>query len=162
MITIGIDCGQTGGVSIVEDGQFVTGKRMPIITRGKFKHVDIRALMQWITPETTASRGMTFVIESVHAMPAQGVSSSFAFGRAAGGVEAWAMAYGLPVEFVTPAKWKKDLGLTSDKQASLDACKLHFGENKLWDVKANDGIAESALIALWWQRQSSKLQGDER
>ena len=52
MITIGIDCGQTGGVAIVEDGKFISGKRMPIIQRGKWKHVDIRALMQWITPET--------------------------------------------------------------------------------------------------------------
>tara|TARA_R110000796_G_scaffold18021_3_gene54903 strand:- start:449 stop:913 length:465 start_codon:yes stop_codon:yes gene_type:complete len=154
MITIGIDCGQTGGVAIVEDGKFISGKRMPIIQRGKWKHVDIRALMQWITPETTASRGVTFVIESVHAMPAQGVSSSFAFGRAAGGVEAWAMAYGLPVEWVSPAKWKKAMGLSSDKQASMDACKLHFGAHPFWDVKANDGIAEAALIALWWQRNA--------
>ena len=154
MITIGIDCGQTGGIAIVEDGKFISGKRMPIIQRGKWKHVDIRALMQWITPETTASRGVTFVIESVHAMPAQGVSSSFAFGRAAGGVEAWAMAYGLPVEWVSPAKWKKAMGLSSDKQASMDACKLHFGAHPFWDVKANDGIAEAALIALWWQRNA--------
>ena len=46
------------------------------------------------------------------------------------------------------------MGLSSDKQASMDACKLHFEENRLWDVKANDGIAEAALIALWWQRQT--------
>jgi len=152
MITLGIDCGQTGGVSVVEDGKFVLGTRMPIIQRGKWKHVDVRALMQWLNRVPVPQRDMTFVIESVHAMPTQGVSSSFAFGRATGGVEAWAMAYGMPVEWVSPAKWKKDLGVTSDKQSSLDACKLHFGANKLWDVKANDGVAEAALIALWWQR----------
>ena len=153
MITIGIDCGQTGGVACLEDGRFIEGMRMPIIKRGKWKHVDMRALMTWEYGISTYSVDQ-FVIESVHAMPAQGVSSSFAFGRATGGVEAWAMSYGLPVEWVSPAKWKKELGLSSDKQASLDACKLHFGENKLWEVKANDGIAEAALIALWWQRRS--------
>jgi len=155
MITCSIDVGATGGVAIIEDGRFVTGKRMPIITRSKFKHVDIRALMQWLTPETTASRGMTFVIEAVHSSPQMGVRSAFSFGRAAGGVEAWAMAYGLPVEFVTPAKWKKDLGLSSDKQASFDMAKLRFGENPLWDVKANEGIVEAGLIGLWWQRFGS-------
>ena len=154
MITIGIDCGQTGGVAIVEDDKFLAGRRMPIITRGKWKHVDIRALMQWELgmPPYRDDERPTFVIESVHAMPAQGVSSSFAFGRATGAPEAWAMSYGQPVEWVSPAKWKRAMGLSSDKQASMDACKLHFGANKLWDVKANDGIAEAALIALWWQR----------
>lgn len=154
MITIGIDCGQTGGVAAVHNGQFLMGTRMPILQRGKWKHVDIRALMKWEHRVDPDPLGYTFVIESVHAMPAQGVSSSFAFGRATGGVEAWAMAYGAPVEWVSPAKWKKAMGVNADKQSSLDACKLHFGENKLWDVKANDGIAEAALIALWWQRQS--------
>jgi len=153
MITIGIDCGQTGGVAILKDGAFVAGLRMPIIKRGKWKHVDIRALLQWGGTAAVSEGPLTFVIESVHAMPAQGVSSSFAFGRATGAAEAWAMAYGVPVEWVTSSKWKKSMGLSSSKQASMDACKLHFGENELWNVKANDGIAEAALIALWWQRQ---------
>tara|TARA_R110000851_G_scaffold141993_1_gene280303 strand:+ start:1987 stop:2448 length:462 start_codon:yes stop_codon:yes gene_type:complete len=152
MITIGIDAGQTGGVTVVDEGNFLAGTRMPIIKRGKWKHVDIRALMLWFDDLPIYDKSVTFVIEGVHAMPAQGVSSSFAFGRATGAIEAWAMSYGQPVEWVSPAKWKKAMGLSSDKQASLDACKLHFGANKLWDVKANDGIAEAALIALWWQR----------
>jgi crossover junction endodeoxyribonuclease RuvC len=152
MITIGIDCGQTGGVAIVDDGKFIKGIRMPIIKRGKWKHVDILALVDWARNTFVYKCDVTFVIEGVHAMPAQGVSSSFAFGRATGAAEAWAMSYGQPVKWVSPAKWKKAMGLSSDKQASMDACKLHFGANKLWDVKANDGIAEAALIALWWQR----------
>lgn len=152
MITIGIDCGQTGGVAYVDGGKFIDGMRMPIIQRGKWKHVDVRTLNNWICDFPYYGNPMTFVIESVHSSPQMGVASSFAFGRAAGGVEAWAMSYGDPCEWVSPARWKRDMGLSSDKQASLDACKLHFGENQLWDVKANDGIAEAALIALWWQR----------
>jgi crossover junction endodeoxyribonuclease RuvC len=152
MITIGIDCGQTGGVALISNGVFVGGMRMPIIKRGKWKHVDVIKLEQQMRALLPHNGDVVFVIESVHAMPAQGVSSSFAFGRATGAAEAWAMSHGAPVEWVSPAKWKKAMGLSSDKQASLDACKLHFGANKLWDVKANDGIAEAALIALWWQR----------
>ena len=155
MITIGIDCGQTGGVAVVEDGKFVNGIRMPIIIRSRFKHVDIRALMAWFTALPIRDDDLTFVIESVHSSPQMGVTSAFSFGRAAGGVEAWAMMHGLPVEFVTPSKWKGDLNLSSDKQDSLDMCKLRFGKNKLWDVKANDGVAEASLIALWWQKFGS-------
>jgi len=151
VITIGVDCGQTGGVVVIEDGKFMAGTRMPIITRGKWKHVDAAYLCQWLDVDLMEA---AFVIESVHSMRGQGVASSFAFGRATGGVEAWAMSYGRPVEWVTPAVWKKAMGLSSDKQESLDACKRHFGTCSLWEVKANDGIAEAALIALWWQRQS--------
>ena len=151
MITIGIDPGQTGGVSIVSNGQFIDGMRMPIITRGKWKHVDSRALHNFFKTSPVLFGPITFVIESVHSSPQMG-HIAFAFGRATGAVEAWAMSYLHPVEWVAPATWKKAMNLSSDKQASLDACKLHFGANKLWDVKANDGIAESALIALWWQR----------
>jgi hypothetical protein len=56
------------------------------------------------------------------------------------------------VNWVTPQKWKKHFSLSSDKAASLDRARLEFGASSLWTVKANDGIAEAALIALYWHR----------
>ena len=38
--------------------------------------------------------------------------------------------------------------LSSDKQQSLDMARIKFGENEMWNVKANDGIAEAALLCL--------------
>lgn len=155
MIIIGIDCGQTGGVAAVDaDGQLLTYTRMPIIQHGKRKLVDTAKLHQTFRPDL--SHQTAFVIEQVSAMPSQGSVSGFNFGRAAGAVEGWALMYGRPVHFVTPQVWKKALNLSSDKQQSLDRAKLEFGQLKIWDVKANDGIAEASLIALWHLKQLRK------
>lgn len=155
MIIIGIDCGQTGGVAAIDgDGQLLMYCRMPIIQHGKRKLVDTAKLDHFFKPDHADQ--LLFCIEQVSAMPSQGSVSGFNFGRAAGAVEGWALSYGVPVQFVTPQKWKKDLNLSSDKQQSLDRAKLEFGQLKIWDVKANDGIAEAALIALWHLKQLRK------
>lgn len=89
-------------------------------------------------------------IESVHAMPAQGVSSSFNFGFAAGALEGIIAANFIPMERVTPQRWKKAMGLTADK----DACRRRASElmprhADKWSRKMDDGRAEAALIAKW-------------
>ena len=33
---------------------------------------------------------------------------------------------------------------------SLDLARLKFGDSDLWNVKSNDGIAEAALLTLYW------------
>lgn len=148
MICIGIDCGAKGGVSVLEDGKFIDGFRMPLIAQGKLKLVDTLKLDDMVH-RITGSFGQ-IIIELVHAMPKQGVASSFRFGQATGAVEGWAMSTAVPVAWVSPAKWKRDLKLSSDKRASMDLARLTFGADKRWDVLANDGIAEAALIGYWW------------
>jgi crossover junction endodeoxyribonuclease RuvC len=154
---IGVDPGAGGGVAMLSDsGEFLGGIRMPVLqATPKVKVVDLSALDQWMRdtrPVGTSGVLKGCVIEQVSAMPRQGVSSAFSFGRVTGAVEAWAAAMGR-THWVTPAVWKKALNLTSDKQASLDKARLEFGRSDLWTVKANDGIAEAALIALYWQRK---------
>lgn len=147
---IGIDPGKSGGIAAVNrDGQFLAGMRMPTLKHGNREIVDTRNLTNWIV---SAWGDVEFVIEQVSAMPGQGVSSMFNFGRHTGAVEGWALDWGDPVRWVTPQRWKKFFTLSKDKRASLDRARLEFGESDLWDVKANDGIAEAALIALWWVR----------
>jgi crossover junction endodeoxyribonuclease RuvC len=106
---LGVDPGQAGGLAIVHGGRLVKGTRMPVVElRGK-KQVDARAVVEWwsdcLVPFDVA------VIEAVHAMPKQGVSSSFQFGRMLGGIEALVFSVGKPVHYVTPASWKKAMGL---------------------------------------------------
>jgi crossover junction endodeoxyribonuclease RuvC len=147
---LGVDPGQAGGLAIVHGGRLVKGTRMPIVKiRGKAR-VDARAVVQWwgdcLVPFDVA------VIEAVHAMPRQGVSSSFQFGRMLGGIESLVYSVGVPVHYVTPAAWKRAMGLSSDKQASIDAAKVRFGSgaDELLKCKADDGIAEASLIAAYW------------
>ena len=93
-------------------------------------------------------------IEDVHSMPRQGVASAFKFGRAFGTVIGVVGGAGIPINYVTPGKWKRALGLSSDKTA----CRRRAQE--LWPQQAHlfarvkdDGRAEAALIALYGSRQ---------
>ena len=83
-------------------------------------------------------------------MPRQGVTSSFQFGRSFGGIEALCYLHSKRVDYVAPAIWKKNLGLGSSKKDSLDMARLKFGNLEFWNIKSNDGIAEAALLTLFW------------
>lgn len=153
MRILGVDPGAMGGLAIVHGGRLVKGTRMPVVElRGK-KQVDARAVVEWwsdcMVPFDVA------VIEAVHAMPKQGVSSTFQFGRMLGAIESLVYAVGSPVHYVTPAAWKRALGLGSSKQGSIDLAKIRFGSqaDQLLKFKADDGIAEAALMAAYWGDQ---------
>ena len=94
------------------------------------------------------------VIESVHSMPGQGVSSSFKFGIAFGMAIAIMERVNCPWMLVTPQKWKKELGLTADKDESLEMAR------KLWPNaplarKMDNGRAEALLMAEWLRKQEN-------
>ncbi len=90
------------------------------------------------------------VIERVHSMPHQGVSSSFNFGRSYGDVRGVVGAMEIPLHFVTPQKWKRHFGLSSDKEQSrLRAINLFPSVADSFRLKKHDGRAEAALIALY-------------
>jgi crossover junction endodeoxyribonuclease RuvC len=94
-----------------------------------------------------------FILEAVHAMPKQGVSSTFKFGMAFGGAIAIIERFSKTSHMVTPQKWKKDMKLTSDKAQSLSMAR------DLWPLaplhRAKDGgRAEALLMAEWYRRQN--------
>lgn len=90
------------------------------------------------------------VIEKVHAMPKQGVSSTFKFGAAYGDVRGVIGALNIPLHLVTPQAWKKHFGLTADKDQSRKlAIRLFPSVAEHFALKKHDGRAEAALIALF-------------
>lgn len=95
------------------------------------------------------------VIESVHSMPGQGVSSSFKFGIAFGMAIAIMERINCPWMLVTPQKWKKELGLTSDKDLSLNMARELWPEAPL-ARKMDNGRAEALLMAEWLRRGELK------
>jgi hypothetical protein len=133
---IGVDPGKSGGIAAVDSGgSLLAGMRTPLLKHGKRDVVDTAALNAWL-PEL-GSVPSAVVIEQVSSRPGQGSTSGFALK--------------VPVRWVTPVVWKRVIGIPagSDKRASLDRARLEFGASQIWDVMANDGIAEAALIALW-------------
>lgn len=149
---IGIDPGVSGAIALNVDGELAIVEDTPSID----KRVNVAVLSQMIGAWHSRHPITKVVIENVHAMPKQGVSSSFNFGRALGDVEGCVIALGHVVEFVSPAVWKRDLGLTGkDKAASRQLA------TDMWPSWADafkrvkdDGRAEAALLAHWGTRET--------
>ena len=88
-------------------------------------------------------------IEKVHSMPKQGVASTFTFGEAYGVAKGIFYALNIPIELVTPRRWKKEFDLTSDKNQSLEMARMMWPDSDKFKLKKHDGRAESALIAMY-------------
>ncbi len=157
MLILGIDPGSSGGLAIVEYNlrtlpYIIWASKMPVVNIYGKKIIDVMKVSLALKNHSIDLA----IIEKVHAMPRQGVSSSFQFGRTFGGIEALSYIYTKRVDYVAPAVWKKSLGLGSSKKDSLDLARLKFGKLKYWDLKSNDGIAEAALLALFWVEKRQK------
>ena len=92
-------------------------------------------------------------IESVNAMPKQGVVSSFNFGQAYGCVRGVVAAVGVPTVLVSPRKWKAFFALDSDKEKSRRLAIMKWPDCGHFNLKKHDGRAEAALIALYGSKQ---------
>lgn len=96
------------------------------------------------------------VVEKVGAMPGQGVVSMFKFGENFGMIQGILQAFGIPYELVTPQKWKKEFGVTADKNTSIEVCKRLFPDVNLKRTerckKEHDGMAEALLMAEYARR----------
>jgi len=89
-------------------------------------------------------------IEAVGAMPGQGVSSVFAFGKVFGLLLGILAANFIPHTLVPPVRWKRALGVPADKDgARARASQLLPTHAGLWTRAKDDGRAEAALIALY-------------
>lgn len=110
---IGIDVGLSGAWAIVDhDGAYVDCGDMP----KNDKRVHVREL--WVNMgKAIAGRDIGHIaVELVHAMPGQGVTSMFNFGRAVGAVESLVDRFLCPYSMVTPQAWKKHAGLSKTEK----------------------------------------------
>lgn len=151
MLMLGIDPGIIGGWAVVSDadGALIAAGDLPVAGAGAQRMVS-GPLLREVIAERTAGNDVRAIIEDVHAMKGQGVSSSFKFGRAVGVAEGVCDGLGIPVSWVTPAKWKKALGLGADKEQSRQkAIRLWPASASLFARKKDHGRAEAALIALY-------------
>jgi crossover junction endodeoxyribonuclease RuvC len=98
------------------------------------------------------------IIEDVHAMPKQGVTSSFSFGFVAGAIQGVVAANNLRVQLVQPGPWKRYFGVTADKDSSRRcASQLFPAYSHLWARKKDDGRAEAAILAYYGERLHAQI-----
>jgi crossover junction endodeoxyribonuclease RuvC len=101
------------------------------------------------------------VVENVHAMPLQGLSSTFKFGMGVGIIHGVAGALRLPLTLVTPQQWKVFHGLTgpNKEQARQLAIRKWPQHNRHLDRKKDADRAEALLIGDWyWVRVARERQ----
>ena len=146
MICIGIDPGISGAIGVVGLGSDLpSALDCPIIT-GKKHDYDLRAMRDLISNWAQWDQ-VIVVVERVHAMPKQGVTSSFSFGRGFGIWQGILVALGIPYHLVEPATWKRHYGLLGkDKSASRVLASRLFPSCS-FARKKDDGRAEALLLA---------------
>jgi crossover junction endodeoxyribonuclease RuvC len=143
---IGIDPGLTGAIAVLsETGELISVEDMPTFDIGGKNKINVHALGASLSKYSHDARA---VVELVGAMPGQGVSSMFSFGFAAGAVHGAIGALGIPLETVTPQKWKKHFRLPKDKDAARQLAVRKWPHGP-FSRKKDAGRAEAALIALW-------------
>ena len=149
MTYIGIDPGISGAIAWIRYGKVLKVEDMPTIPKstGKGLQVDAHGLSSLLS----GNGSCTVIIEAVSAMPGQGVTSMFSFGKSAGIIEGILAAYEIPYSFVRPQAWKKKFGLSGkDKDASRGLCLREHPEvaDRLTRKKDN-GRADAILIAKY-------------
>jgi hypothetical protein len=138
---------------VVADNKVLATSKVPtysrLVSRTRKVYVDTYALTKLIEGWKHEFDFRWCAIESVHASPQMGKTSAFSFGHTfglllgvLGGVKI------SHVKGIEPSVWKPRLGLSQDKQKSLDKYK------EIFDIETkNDGEAEAALIGYFAQRQ---------
>ena len=161
---LGVDPGVHGGLAIVSVGNISVGNGddgavavpsiivdaidIPVAGAGAKERVDVLAIRGWITNH---GPGLIALIERAQAMPGQGASSGFKYGRAVGAIEAVIALCGVPLTIVEPTAWKKFHALRGkDKELSRQrALQLFPAAHALLAHKKDHGRAEAMLVALY-------------
>lgn len=148
MIFIGIDPGKNGGIAFMENGNN-SSEAYPYSD-------DVLINNLGLIYAQGLQTAVICYLEHVHAMPKQGVSSTFNFGMNFGFIQGVLKSYSIPYELVTPQKWKKEFSCTADKNTSIEVCKRLFPNVNLKATercrKDHDGMAEALLIAEYGRR----------
>lgn len=150
MIYIGIDPGFSGAIAFYAPKEnIVSIYDMPVYQNAKGKtEINLYELHEILAPETDEPH--MAIIEQVAAMRGQGVTSMFRFGQSYGATQMAVAAHKIPMQFVTPAKWKKHFNLSRDKGVSRSVAIQRFPKNASDFSRArDDGRAEATLIALY-------------
>lgn len=130
---IGVDPGKSGAIVVLREA------KVDVLT---CKHTE-RDLWSFVAER----RDAVAIIEKVHAMPKQGVTSMFNFGMSYGFLRGILVASAIPFEDVTPAKWQKRYGLIRKKGES-DTAKKNRHKAKAQELFPSQKITHATADAL--------------
>jgi len=151
MIVLSIDPGLSGAIAVFTDDLLVAVIDTPTHeltrnnkTKRQISASGLAAIFRDYKPEHV-------IVEKVSAMPGQGVTSMFSFGRSFGLIEGIIGALEIPVTYVMPSVWTKGIGRGAGKDASrARACELYPSHQKSFARVKDDGRADAVLIGAWY------------
>ncbi len=145
-----------GVISVSGNNQYLYADDIPV-DNGKIDGMKLASIIAFqvecVLRFHTATRpiGIDCIIENVHTMPSQGISSSGKFMEAYGTIQGVLNGMGMEFSRVTPQKWKKlywDKSTKGDKYASLEKARELFPEiEHLLKRKKDHNRAEALLLA---------------
>lgn len=151
MKILAIDPGASGALCIfsVDEGTIeIVDMPTVQVKRGTKLKTEISAQMLAAIVSTHAPS--IAVLEKVGAMPGQGSSSMFQFGRGVGICEGVLAGLRIPTDYVTPLTWQKAVNARSGKDGNRQrAAELFPAYADLFARKKDDGRADAALMAYW-------------
>jgi crossover junction endodeoxyribonuclease RuvC len=162
-VTIGIDPGNTGAIAVIyPNGVVMHDTPVEIATKGKKSSIsalpsEMAAILADVVDQCSSEGwGLHVAIEKVGAMPGQGVTSMFNFGKGFGMWLGILAALRIPYTLVTPQAWKKEIMKgVSDKDAARGVgCRLFPAVARELARKKDIGRADALLIAEWGRRQN--------
>jgi crossover junction endodeoxyribonuclease RuvC len=152
---VGIDPGLSGALFFLDPNCPSSGEAADIpvhllVRGGKTKReIDISGLIRILT----VRRIDHAFVEQVGAMPGQGISGVFAFGKCYGIVLGVLAACSIPMTLVPPLRWKRALAVPKAKDgARARASQLLPEAAHQWRFKKDHGRAEACLLALYGLR----------
>ena len=143
-VVMGIDPGASGACAFYwpEAPGLVVIEDMPVVN-GQVSGAMLADMIRRYQPTEA-------MVELVGSMPKQGVSSTFKFGFSTGIIHGTLGALNVPFSLVTPAKWKRQMGLSSDKEAARAMALRTFPAiAPRFYRKADHNRAEAALLAYY-------------
>lgn len=136
---LGVDPGKSGAFALVD----VNGKHYDTIKLSETP-IDV---VSWL--EKVCGLVDFAVIENVHAMPKQGVSSTFTFGKSFGFCIGLLCSMRIPHEFHTPVKWQTAMSCRTKGDKNVSKRRAQ----QLWPtIKITHAIADALLIADYARR----------
>lgn len=158
MRILGIDPGASGALAVVEAGKLVELHDMPTvqIKRGSREVREVNAPLLGMLVSTLNADAA--YLEQVGAMPGQGVSSMFAFGRAVGVLEGVLGALGIPATKVPPQTWQRAMKVRGGKDGARERAMQMYPVNaEAFARKKDDGRADAVLIASYGAAELQSL-----
>lgn len=156
MEIIGIDPGVSGAIVIIDSTTSINiaSMTMPLLIHGGKKTINSYAIAQWLNECLEGVSNTTAIVENVHAMPGQGVTSMFSFGRSFGTIEGVLGALAIPCIHISPQKWKSIHGFHSkDKDEPRSNLIRRFPKWKDLALKGKgQALADAYYIANSWNK----------